>query len=282
MNKTLRLLSVLFLIYWGCEDSIDDEKSITKSFTTLFGGNQEDLGFSVKQTTDGGYIITGYTWSYGNGEEDIWLIKTDSQGNEEWNQTYGGNEDDKGFSVQQTSDGGYIITGFTDSYGSGEFDIWLVKTDSQGNEEWNQTFGGSENDTGTSVIQTTDGGYIIIGNTMSFGNGVVDVWLIKTNSDGTLESFESSNNPYTFSLNQPYPNPFNPSTTLDFSIPFSDNVNIRVLDIVGREVDILMNEYLTNGNYRIEWNGQGHPSGIYFISFESGGFVETQKVVLMK
>ena len=205
MNKTLRLLSVLFLIYWGCEDSIDDEKSITKSFTTLFGGNQEDLGFSVKQTTDGGYIITGYTWSYGNGEEDIWLIKTDSQGNEEWNQTYGGNEDDKGFSVQQTSDGGYIITGFTDSYGSGEFDIWLVKTDSQGNEEWNQTIGGTEDDEGFSVQQTTDGGYIVTGYTLSFGNGEEDIWLIKTDIQGNEEwnqTFGGSEDDYGYSVKQ--------------------------------------------------------------------------------
>ena len=180
-----------------------------------------------------------------------------------------------------------IITGYTDLYGNGDFDVWLIKTDLQGNEEWNQTFGGSDRDFGYSVQQTIDGGYIITSvittnNYSDYQNHDNDIWLIKTNSDGTLESFESSNNPYTFSLNQPYPNPFNPSTTLDFSIPFSDNVNIRVLDIVGREVDILMNEYLTNGNHRIEWNGQGHPSGIYFISFESRGFVETQKVVLMK
>ena len=205
MKKLHPLLSVLFLIYWGCEDSIDDEKSITKSFTTLFGGNQEDLGFSVQQTTEGGYIITGYTWSYGNGEEDIWLIKTDSQGNEEWNQTYGGNEDDKGFSVQQTTDGGYIVTGFTDSYGSGEFDIWLVKTDSQGNEEWNQTIGGTEDDEGFSVQQTTDGGYIIIGYTLSFGNGEEDIWLIKTDSQGNQEwnqTFGGSEDDYGYSVKQ--------------------------------------------------------------------------------
>ena len=124
-----------------------------------------------------------------------------------------------------------------------------------------------------------------MGSTNSYGNvsgDDYDVCLIKTDSDGTLKSFESFYNPDIFSLNQPYPTPFNPLTTLDFSIPFSDNVNIRVLDILGREVDVVMNEYLTNGNHRTEWNGQGHPSGIYFISFESGGIVETQKVVLIK
>ena len=246
-----------------------------------FGGSEYDDPHTVQQTTDGGYVIVGSTGSYGNGGYDFWLVKTDPQGNEEWNRTFGGSENDFGRSVQQTNDGGYVVTGMTKSFGNGDLDVWLIKTDSQGSEEWNRTFGGSENDFGHSVQQTGDGGYIITGGTNSFGNDE-DVWLIKTNSVGTLESFESFNNPYTFSLNQPYPNPFNPSTTLDFSIPFSDNVNIRVLDIVGREVDILMNEYITNGNHRIEWNGKGHPSGIYFISFESGGFVETQKVVLMK
>ena len=264
-----------------------------EEWNQTFGGSRPDRSYSVQQTTDGGYIITGGTKSYGNGSGndhggyDVWLIKTDSQGNEEWNKTFGGSEYDHGYSVNQTTDDGYIITGYTELYGNGDFDVWLIKTDSQGNEEWNQTFGGSDRDFGYSVQQTIDGGYIITSvittnNYSDYQNHDNDIWLIKTNSDGTLESFESSNNPYTFSLNQPYPNPFNPSTTLDFSIPFSDNVNICVLDIVGREVDILMNEYLTNGNHRIEWNGQGHPSGIYFISFESGGLVEIQKVVLMK
>ena len=186
------LFSSLFILN-SCADvlyeseEIDDEKSFTV-FTNLFGGGGNDGGSSVQQTTDGGYIITGYLSNNESGF-DVWLIKTDDQGNEEWNQTFGGNSNDFSYSVQQTMDGGYIITGGTQSFGSGESDLWLIKTDSQGNEEWNQTFGGSEYDRGSSVEQTMDGGYVITGGTQSFGSGGSDsnVWLIKTDSQGNEE-----------------------------------------------------------------------------------------------
>jgi uncharacterized protein (TIGR02145 family) len=156
-------------------------------WTKIFGEDGFDFGTSIQNTNDGGFIIIGHTDSFGNGSTDIWLIKTDSNGYEEWSQTYGGNNPEFGNRVQQTSDGGFIMVGYTQSYGNGGADVWLIKTDPNGNEEWNSMFGGNQHDIGYSVQQTMDSGYIIIGDTYSFGNGGPDIWLIKTDSYGNEE-----------------------------------------------------------------------------------------------
>ena len=166
---------------------IKTDSNGNKEWDRTFGGSQNDYSYSLEQTTDSGFIIFGKTSSYGNGSDDVWLIKTNSNGNEEWNQTFGSDGVEFGKYGQQTTDGGYIITGYTTSFGNGGSDVWLIKTNSNGYQEWNQTFGGSDSERGYSVQQTEDGGYIITGYTTSYGNGGSDVWLIKTNSNGNEE-----------------------------------------------------------------------------------------------
>jgi hypothetical protein len=158
---------------------IKTDSSGNEVWNKTFGGSGNDYGSSVQQTSDGGYVIAGSTRSYGAGEVDVWLIKTDSSGNEVWNKTFGGSRDDYGNSVGQTSDGGYIIAGETSSYLGGGGGAWLIRTDSSGNEEWNKTFGGSSSDGGSSVQQTSDGGYIFTGAIYSYEAGSYDVWLMK-------------------------------------------------------------------------------------------------------
>jgi regulation of enolase protein 1 (concanavalin A-like superfamily) len=152
-----------------------------------FGGSNNDHGYSIQQTSDGGYIIAGETWSFGAGTyPNVYLLKIDSAGNMQWQKTFGGSGWDRGWSVQQTSDDGYIVAGDTYSPGVDEGDIYLVKTDSDGNLIWHKTFGGSKCDWEGKVRQTTDGGYIIAGSTSSFGAGRDDVYLIKTDPNGNF------------------------------------------------------------------------------------------------
>lgn len=179
----------------GGKEDVWLKKTDSKGYSEwskAFGGPNKDIGLSIQQTTEGGYIITGLTESFGAGKGDVWLIKVDSEGNKEWNRTFGGPNFDSGASVQQTRDGGYIITGYHSITSTGISNsysqlfrtsdlgrVWLIKTDSEGNEQWNETFGGLRNDWGNSVQVTQDGGYFITGVTESYGAGNEDVWLIK-------------------------------------------------------------------------------------------------------
>lgn len=167
------------------------------SITSVFGqGWQRNLGTpnrdhvaDVKQTNDGGYIITGYTsTSPTNVHYDLYLIKTDVNGHKLWDKKYGGSQREKGFAVQPTTDGGYIVAGSTYSYGAGSFDVYLVKTDANGDSLWTKFYGDTGLDEARSIQQASDQGYFIFGSTRKASTTTTshfsDMYLIRTDLNG--------------------------------------------------------------------------------------------------
>ena len=162
------------------------DKSGTIEWNKTYGGIGGERAYSVAETSNGGFAIAGVTDSFGSGGNDFWLIKTDFFGNIEWNQTYGGTDSSIAYSLIETSDGGYALTGssgspsyFPISYGTTDF--WLVKTDAYGNMEWNQTYGGTDDEVAYSVVETSDGGFALAGEQSR------NFWLVKTDAHGNIE-----------------------------------------------------------------------------------------------
>jgi hypothetical protein len=151
-------------------------------WSQTYGGPGWDWGYSVQQTTDGGYIIAGFTTAFAVGLQDVYLIKTDGLGNQQWYRTFGGTGMERGYSVQRTADGGYMVAGLSTSFNGG--DVYLIKTDESGNQQWFRTYGGTSLEEGYDAQQTIDGGYIIAGITCSYSAGIYDIYLVKTDSLG--------------------------------------------------------------------------------------------------
>jgi len=190
----ISLLSLTFTVQISkSEDVVSPKLNAMSSFwagtvwNKTYGGTGSDQAITVIQTTDGGYALAGVTNSSGSGNYDSWLVKTDSVGNMQWNKTYGGTGYEAAYTVVQTVDGGYALVGYTTSFGAGSSDCWLIKTDFNGVMQWNKTYGGTNYDYGIRVIQTSDGGYALAGQTYSFGAGSIDFWLVKTDSAGTMQ-----------------------------------------------------------------------------------------------
>lgn len=154
-------------------------------WTTTLGGSSYDQGNSLQQTTDGGFIIGGYSRSFGNilGDQ-LYLVKTDENGTQEWAKGFGGDQEDRGEEVIQTSDGGYLLIGSTKSYGNGNNDIYIVKTNADGDQEWASTYGGNENDKGHSIVEVIGEGYVFTGSSHNPANNTVDVILTKISYGG--------------------------------------------------------------------------------------------------
>ena len=175
--------------FFACEDIGKDYNWQGKKsfgFTQKYGTIGYDYGWKAEYSPfDGGIIITGRQQTNVNGQTDLWAIKTNHLGLVEWEKTFGGSGNEEGYDVIATSDGGFLFIGYTWSFGSSQ-QFYAVKTDFHGNLEWEKTYGGSNWDVGTAVIEVTGGGYILAGysNSPGISSGNTDVYLIKIDKAG--------------------------------------------------------------------------------------------------
>jgi len=160
------------------------DSSGNKVWFKHYGGTGEEVAYSIQQTSDGGYIVAGYTESYTYGNEDFAIYRLDSNGNQVWFKHYGGIGYDGAKSIQQTTDGGYIVTGYTGSFSVASYDFAIYKLNSSGSKDWFKNYGGTDWDEGASVKQTSDGGYVVAGYTWSYSHGRTDFAIYKLDSDG--------------------------------------------------------------------------------------------------
>ena len=179
------------------------------TWAKTYGGIGDEDARTIQQTPDGGYIVLGNTTSFGAGGNDVWVTKINSANVITWQKTYGGLGDDYGNYIQQTSDGGYIVLGTTNSFGAGDTDVWILKIDSNGAIDcptcWQKTYGGASQDYIHSIRQTTDGGYILAGETDSFGAGLTDAWILKLDSTGAVtwqNTYGEADSDYFYSIEQ--------------------------------------------------------------------------------
>ncbi len=338
-------------------------------WSNIYPGAWQSECYDIQATPDGGFIYTGTESSFTT-DTDVLLGKLDGNGNLLWKKIFGSVDADQGESIQQLSDGGFTIAGMSASGGNG-YNMYVLRTNSNGDLLWSTTIGGSGDDRAFSVTTEQDGSHLVTGWTWSYGQGLGDVYLVKlqdsvipveltsfsadvTGEDvilkwstatelnnsgfeiqrrsGTEEwlgigfiqgsattqqthtysyidhfltagnysyrlkqidydgSFiysddievEVNNIPARFSLEQNYPNPFNPATTISFSIPSSVYTSLKVYDILGNEVASLINEEKHAGNYQLIFNATELSSGTYFYKLQAGSFVETKKMALIK
>ncbi|MBL4625585.1 MAG: T9SS type A sorting domain-containing protein [Flavobacteriales bacterium] len=179
MRNSINILLLLLLLIGS-----GNLFSQVTTFRHVYGGMGDDYGQDIELTSDGGYIITGATGSFGYGQSDVYLLKIDSAGAYQWSRSYGGSNVDWGYDAEITSDGGYVIAGYTNSFGAGGYDFYLVRTDSVGDTLWTKTYGGWNWEHCYSMDITSDDGFVMVGETYSYGGGEKDVWIVKADEFG--------------------------------------------------------------------------------------------------
>jgi hypothetical protein len=154
-------------------------------WSKTYGGPESELAFTATRTLDGGYALAGITSSWQAGTQDVYIVKVDAEGNAEWSRTYGGSGVERAESIARTPDGGFAICGNTTSFGSGRWDIFVIRLDAQGDTLWTRTYGTAWDDNGEGICYTEDGGFALTGSLGAFGQA--NICIIKINDSGLQE-----------------------------------------------------------------------------------------------
>jgi len=246
-------------------------------WSQTYGDESSDYCYSAIQTSDGGFALAGESNS-----RYFRLVRTDEGGEELWTQTYHGGGQSICYSVIQTSDSGFALAGKS-GHQNGGADSWLVRTDENGDSLWSQTYGGEETDYSRSVIKTADGGFALAGTTSSYDEDQGRAWLIKTESDPTsVPRIIDPELPNEFAIADIYPNPFNSTSTIEYSLPFTSEVILSLHDLSGQRVETLVNRRLHAGVYRATLDAGDMASGLYFVKLEGSKQVLSRKILLVK
>jgi hypothetical protein len=252
-----------------------------------YGGTDDDRGYCVRQTSDGGYIVAGVRDIGSAGaDEDAWVIKTDENGDIVWTRVYGGTDDDCGYAVEETPhDGGYVIAGSTMSSGAGWTDVYLIKTDANGDTLWTGTYGGTGGDEGFSVHVNSDTSYIIAGRTDSYGIGQKDVYIIRTISLAAgLDKGSCPGAPVSMWI---HPNPCGDAVHIRYHLPEDGRVRMAVYNLMGQEVCMLADRCQRAGEHSATWDrrnsaGATVSSGLYMMRLDSATGSRMSKVLIVK
>ena len=256
-------------------------------WTKLPCGALEGTFQSVQQTNDGGYVGCGYTWNVGQPWDcDGYIVKMNALGDTTWVAVFDRTQWDYLYSVRQTFEGDYVAAGWVDFLPPVQGEVALVKADASGQLLWSRTYEGSGIVSyGTSVQQSADGGYVVAGYTGgSLEEGIPFCYVVKTGPDeaSAVQPEPGSVIPTAFALHPPYPNPFNPATTISYDVPISGQVHIAVHNLLGQQVVTLVDGAIAPGSYSTVWDARSLPSGIYFVRLSAGNQQLTRKVLLLR
>jgi hypothetical protein len=242
----------------------------------------DDIGYTIKLTADRAYIFGATTTPFGDDNAEFWLVKTNRTGDTLWTKTYGGPLSDYGYCAIQTQDEGYAMAGKMRTT-RGDLDVFVVKTDSEGDTMWTKTIGGYGNDIATQIIETKTGAYVVVGDSYVNSDRQKDAYVIKLEGPPTdIDDDDNEIIPAAFELFQNYPNPFNSATEIEFNLPESQYITLTVYGPTGREVAVLADGLIDAGMHKIHFDASELSSGIYFYRMKSKDQTETKRMIFVK